>query len=51
MELAQEFRLTVVAEGLETEADRQWLIEAGCDLGQGWLFGKPVPGKELEGLA
>lgn len=35
--------LRVVAEGVETEAQRDWLREQGCELGQGWLFGKPLP--------
>ncbi|GAA2541164.1 hypothetical protein GCM10010435_05770 [Winogradskya consettensis] len=34
--------LRVVAEGVETELQRDWLHEQGCDLGQGWLFGKPL---------
>ncbi|HSM27883.1 MAG TPA: EAL domain-containing protein, partial [Thioalkalivibrio sp.] len=39
----QTLELQVVAEGVETEAQRQVLIEAGIDLAQGYLFGKPVP--------
>jgi diguanylate cyclase (GGDEF)-like protein len=30
----------VVAEGVETEVQRDWLNEQGCDLVQGWLYGK-----------
>lgn len=30
----------VVAEGVETEAQRDWLREQGCDLVQGWYYGK-----------
>jgi sensor c-di-GMP phosphodiesterase-like protein len=32
--------LRVVAEGVETEMQRDWLREQGCDLAQGWLYGK-----------
>jgi EAL domain-containing protein (putative c-di-GMP-specific phosphodiesterase class I) len=39
--------LTVVAEGIETEAQRAFLAGAGCDEGQGWLFSHPVPADEL----
>jgi diguanylate cyclase (GGDEF)-like protein len=38
----------VLAEGVETEADRQALLAAGCELAQGWLFGRPVPANALE---
>lgn len=34
--------LSVVAEGVETEAERQLLVDEGCDLLQGFLFSKPV---------
>lgn len=35
-------RLTVVAEGVETEAQRRILMEAGCEVAQGWLLGRPM---------
>jgi EAL domain-containing protein (putative c-di-GMP-specific phosphodiesterase class I) len=33
----------VVAEGVETAVQRDWLRSNGCDFGQGWLYGKPLP--------
>lgn len=41
--LSHEFRLSVVAEGIEVEAEAEHLRRAGCDFGQGFLYGKPVP--------
>jgi diguanylate cyclase (GGDEF)-like protein len=37
----------VVAEGVETEVQRDWLREQGCDLVQGWLYGKAEPSERL----
>lgn len=33
----------IVAEGVETEPTATLLRQMGCDLGQGWLFGRPIP--------
>jgi sensor c-di-GMP phosphodiesterase-like protein len=33
----------VVAEGVETAIQRDWLRANGCDFGQGWLYGRPLP--------
>ncbi len=44
--LAHGLRIGVVAEGIETEAQRRRLIELGCGLGQGYLFSRPVPAAE-----
>ena len=41
--LAHGLRIGVVAEGIETEAQRRRLLELGCRLGQGYLFSRPVP--------
>ncbi|MFB1486383.1 MULTISPECIES: EAL domain-containing protein [unclassified Thiocapsa] len=38
----QTLELQVVAEGVETEAQRRLLLEAGVDFAQGYLFGKPM---------
>ncbi|MEO7980027.1 MAG: EAL domain-containing protein, partial [Sporichthyaceae bacterium] len=41
-------RLDVVAEGIETEGQRDLLQELGVQLGQGWLFGRPVPAEDCD---
>jgi len=40
--LAHSLGMNVVAEGVETEAVREKLLELGCDFGQGWHFGRPA---------
>jgi hypothetical protein len=44
--LAHELGIEVVAEGVETAAQRGFLIAAGCKVAQGYFFGKPVPAAE-----
>jgi EAL domain-containing protein (putative c-di-GMP-specific phosphodiesterase class I)/GGDEF domain-containing protein len=41
--LAANLHLSVVAEGVETEEQRQSLMALGCDLHQGWLYARAVP--------
>lgn len=41
--MSQAFGFRTIAEGVETEAQRDRLIALGCDEGQGYLFGKPEP--------
>ncbi|MGE0818659.1 MAG: putative bifunctional diguanylate cyclase/phosphodiesterase [Candidatus Nanopelagicales bacterium] len=42
LDIADETGLGVVAEGVETEQQRAFLAELGCEAAQGWLFGRPV---------
>jgi len=42
-ELCNEMGILVVAEGIERDEDRRVLVELGCDLLQGYLFGRPAP--------
>jgi EAL domain-containing protein (putative c-di-GMP-specific phosphodiesterase class I)/AmiR/NasT family two-component response regulator len=48
LDLARKLSLITVAEGVETMEDWQMLAELGCDIAQGWLIGRPVPGSELQ---
>jgi len=48
--MAQELSLDVIAEGVETEAQRAPLLRKGCVHYQGYLFGKPVPIEEFNQL-
>lgn len=41
--LGQRFGYAVVAEGVETESQRQLLLDAGCHIGQGYFFARPMP--------
>ena len=48
--MARELGSKMIAEGVETEQQRDLLTAAGCDYGQGYFFAKPMPARELEAL-
>ena len=46
--MARNLNLDVICEGVETEAQAQFLLERGCKMGQGYLFSKPITIAEFE---
>jgi diguanylate cyclase (GGDEF)-like protein/PAS domain S-box-containing protein len=48
--MAHKLGMEVIAEGVETEEQKNLLIEAGCNYAQGYLFSKPVTAEALEKL-
>jgi EAL domain-containing protein (putative c-di-GMP-specific phosphodiesterase class I) len=48
--MAHSLGLGVVAEGIETEHQRDYLAELGVAHGQGFLFSRPVPAADLASL-
>ena len=50
IQLGKNLGMRTVAEGVEDVATLRRLHELGCDFAQGYLFGRPAPAAELEGL-
>jgi EAL domain-containing protein (putative c-di-GMP-specific phosphodiesterase class I) len=48
--MSKSLNLDVIAEGVETEEQRQFLLRSGCSHYQGYLFGEPVPIEQFEKL-
>jgi EAL domain-containing protein (putative c-di-GMP-specific phosphodiesterase class I) len=48
--MAHKLGLTVVAEGVETREQRDFLASVGCDFAQGYHFSRPVPPEEFGAL-
>ncbi|VAE42766.1 diguanylate cyclase/phosphodiesterase with extracellular sensor [Enterobacter hormaechei] len=48
IQMAHSLNLHVTAEGIEAEAQREWLAAAGVESGQGFLFGRAVPTDTFE---
>ena len=49
--LGQSLGLATIAEGVETAEQAEMLLLLGCEMGQGWLFGRPVPAEGLTALS
>ena len=47
VELGRQMGQSIVAEGIETEEQRVLTLELGCQIGQGYLFSRPLPFEEL----
>ncbi|HEV7814222.1 MAG TPA: EAL domain-containing protein [Janthinobacterium sp.] len=48
--MAHKLGLQVIAEGVETPEQRDLLLAAGCDYGQGYLFARPMPGEAFDAM-
>ncbi|QSZ43093.1 EAL domain-containing protein [Sulfurimonas aquatica] len=48
VDIAKNLNLTIVAEGVEEEYQREYLQELDCDLYQGYLYSKPIKKEEFE---
>lgn len=46
--IAKELKLTTIAEGVETKEQKDYLLEKGCDIIQGYYYAKPMPEEEFE---
>ncbi|CAL79218.1 Putative signaling protein containing CHASE2/PAS/GGDEF/EAL domains [Bradyrhizobium sp. ORS 278] len=46
--LSKQLGLAVIAEGIENEATAEFLLRLGCEQGQGYHFGKPMPAADFE---
>jgi sensor c-di-GMP phosphodiesterase-like protein len=48
IDLSNKLGLATIAEGIETEAQAQYLIDRGVCYGQGWLFSRPLPFEDFQ---
>jgi PAS domain S-box-containing protein len=48
--LGQSLGLKTIAEGIETQEQADLLLRLGCDMGQGWHYGRPVPAEQLSSV-
>jgi diguanylate cyclase (GGDEF)-like protein/PAS domain S-box-containing protein len=47
IQLADGLGMTSLAEGIETEAEWRFLVQRGCQLGQGFYFARPMPAEDI----
>lgn len=47
IDISKKLGLVTIAEGIETEEHRRILEDMGCDIGQGYLFSKPLPSSDI----
>lgn len=47
IQLAQSLDLHILAEGVETQEQANYLLSSGCTFAQGYLYGKPMPAEEF----
>lgn len=50
IDMAKRLNRKIIAEGVETEQQREYLQERGCEYFQGFLFARPMPEEEIESL-
>jgi EAL domain-containing protein (putative c-di-GMP-specific phosphodiesterase class I) len=50
IEMAHTLKLQVIAEGVETQAQLDFLLKNGCDIYQGYLFSRPIPPEDIPNL-
>jgi diguanylate cyclase (GGDEF)-like protein len=48
--LGESLGLPVVAEGIEEQLDVEFLARLGCEMGQGWLLGRPMPAGQVAAI-
>lgn len=46
--MVKDLDICIIAEGVETKEQAQFLLEAGCPIGQGYYYAKPIPVEEFE---
>ena len=48
LNIAKELKIKTIAEGVETKEQREYLLDKGCDIIQGYYYSKPLPKEDFE---